>query len=266
MARRDGVRWCAMLAARLSGLGVRHAMVACSAVVHAAILGAFAGHASGVSVLEAQVMDAPIAVETIPEAEPMAPSVAPEPRPARVAVPHTHVHPYPVPASHDAMPHDPSIVHAWPARAHTHEAEEHAEAKDTLAAPAPAPARFTMAFGQAAMAHGFAEAAPAHDAFDAANAPEPFAEGTVTRPARMLDEVKPPYPAEARAEGVEAEVPMEIVVDARGRVTSARVLRRAGLGFDEAALSAIRAFRFAPAERAGRAVPVRMAWTMSFQL
>jgi len=43
-------------------------------------------------------------------------------------------------------------------------------------------------------------------------------------------------------------------------------VHRAGYGLDEAALTAIRAYRFSPAVRAGRAVPVRMRWVVQFRL
>ena len=43
-------------------------------------------------------------------------------------------------------------------------------------------------------------------------------------------------------------------------------LRRAGYGLDEAALQAIRAYRFSPALRAGHPVRVRMRWTIQFRL
>jgi len=93
-----------------------------------------------------------------------------------------------------------------------------------------------------------------------------FAEAAVDVPARLLAPSTVEYPAEARASGVEAEVPVEIVLDERGAVTSARSLRPAGYGFDEAALRAVRLLRFAPALRAGRAVRVRMRWPVVFRL
>ena len=46
----------------------------------------------------------------------------------------------------------------------------------------------------------------------------------------------------------------------------ARALTHVGYGLDEAALRAIRAYRFSPARRAGRPVPVRMRWSVQFRL
>jgi len=76
----------------------------------------------------------------------------------------------------------------------------------------------------------------------------------------------PVYPTAARAAQVELDVPVELVVDEVGRVAEARVLRHAGFGLDEAALDAIRRYRFTPAQRDGHAVAVRMRWTMQFRL
>jgi TonB family protein len=93
-----------------------------------------------------------------------------------------------------------------------------------------------------------------------------FAESAVDVPARLLAPSTVEYPAEARATGVEADVPVEIVLDERGTVASARSLGSAGYGFDEAALRAVRHLRFTPALRAGRAVRVRMRWPVVFRL
>jgi TonB family protein len=66
-------------------------------------------------------------------------------------------------------------------------------------------------------------------------------------------------------------VPLEIVVDTSGSVVEARVARSGAAGpgadlFEQAALAAIRSFRFAPAEVAGRPVRVRMRWPVQFRL
>jgi protein TonB len=84
--------------------------------------------------------------------------------------------------------------------------------------------------------------------------------------ARLLYGPPPGYPATARAAEIEADVPLEIVVDARGAVVDARGRAHAGYGLDEAAARAVRAYRFAPAQRGGVPVAVRMRWTMQFRL
>ena len=91
-------------------------------------------------------------------------------------------------------------------------------------------------------------------------------EGEVGVPARLLSTPPLVYPPAARRAEIEIDVPIEIVVDTDGRVSSARALSRAGYGLDEAALRAIRAYRFSPALRAGRPSRVRMRWTVQFRL
>ena len=85
-------------------------------------------------------------------------------------------------------------------------------------------------------------------------------------PAKLVTSVTAGYPVDARADDVEGDVGLEIVVDATGQVVDARVVKRAGHGFDESALAAIRRYRFAPAQREGRNVRVRMPWTVNFRL
>jgi TonB family protein len=84
--------------------------------------------------------------------------------------------------------------------------------------------------------------------------------------ARLVQSVAAAYPVHARADELEGDVGVEIVVDREGRVIDARVIRPAGHGFDDAALAAVRAYRFSPAQREGRAVRVRMPWSVQFRL
>jgi periplasmic protein TonB len=104
-------------------------------------------------------------------------------------------------------------------------------------------------------------AAPGSGAAD-----QPSPEALVDTAAKLLAGSSPSYTAEAEAAGVEADVPLEIVVDALGTVIAARLLARVGYGLDEAALRGVRAYRFSPARRAGKALAVRMRWLMRFQL
>jgi TonB family protein len=91
-------------------------------------------------------------------------------------------------------------------------------------------------------------------------------EREVDVPARLLAAGPLAYPPAARQAQIEIDFPLEIVVDATGRVVSARAVSRAGYGLDEAALLGIRGYRFSPAMRAGHAVAVRMRWTVQFRL
>jgi len=82
----------------------------------------------------------------------------------------------------------------------------------------------------------------------------------------LIKEVKAPYPPEALQRGIEGKVILELLIDSQGHVASARVIRGAGYGFDEAAAEAVREFLFRPAWLKGQAVPVRITYTYTFIL
>jgi TonB family protein len=88
----------------------------------------------------------------------------------------------------------------------------------------------------------------------------------VTEPARLLTTSRAIYPEAATAAGIETDVVLELVLDESGHVQSARPRSHLGYGLEQAALDAIRAYRFSPARRAGRPVRVRLCWTVSFRL
>jgi periplasmic protein TonB len=77
--------------------------------------------------------------------------------------------------------------------------------------------------------------------------------------------VEPTYPAIAVAARKEGIVILETVIDAEGRVESVRVLRGVPL-LDEAAVGAVRQWRFTPARLNCQPVPVVMTVTVNFQL
>lgn len=73
----------------------------------------------------------------------------------------------------------------------------------------------------------------------------------------------PQYPPEAAAAGIAGPVLAEIVIDPSGNVADARVVRSIPL-LDEAALAAVRGWRFTPTVVNGQPVPVRMVITVNF--
>lgn len=99
-------------------------------------------------------------------------------------------------------------------------------------------------------------------------ADQTFAESEVTERATFLSGALPTYPEDALADGVELDTPLvfEVVVDTSGVVVEARAENHAGYGFDEAARTALRNYRFKPAKREGETVRVRMRWTVEFHL
>jgi TonB family protein len=70
-------------------------------------------------------------------------------------------------------------------------------------------------------------------------------------------------PPDARAAGVTGTVMCEIVIDEKGLVADAKVTQSVPM-LDEAALAAVRTWRFTPSTLNGRAVPVRMIVQVEF--
>ena len=78
---------------------------------------------------------------------------------------------------------------------------------------------------------------------------------------------RPRYTEIARRVRLEGRVVLQAVIDKRGEVTSVRVLAGLGLGLDQAAVEAIRSWRFDPALLAdGRPVAVYYTLTVNFRL
>jgi TonB family protein len=82
----------------------------------------------------------------------------------------------------------------------------------------------------------------------------------------LLEFVHAPYPPEAEAQGLEANVVLKLTIDKEGHVTQAEVLEPAGHGFDEAARDAALKFRFKPATRDGQPFAVKIPYRYSFTL
>ena len=78
--------------------------------------------------------------------------------------------------------------------------------------------------------------------------PSAYSNGGITLP-KLLKNVEPVYPPEAKAAGIEAEVLVTLYIDAQGHVTKATVPEPAGHGFDEAAIEAAQKLEFSPALR-----------------
>jgi protein TonB len=88
--------------------------------------------------------------------------------------------------------------------------------------------------------------------------------GNIATPAKITD-VKPVYPSVAKAANVQGIVIMEVRIEPDGSVSRARVLRSIPL-LDQAALEAVRQWRFTPTVLNGNPVPVIMTVTINFSL
>ena len=89
--------------------------------------------------------------------------------------------------------------------------------------------------------------------------------GGVIREPRKLVHVAPVYPEFARLSRVQGVVTMEAILDATGKVESVRVLSSQPL-LEEAAVRAVRQWRYTPTALNGVPVPVLMMITVRFSL
>lgn len=92
--------------------------------------------------------------------------------------------------------------------------------------------------------------------------------GTSNRPLQLLSGAGPIYPAAARAAGIEGDVEVRYRVTETGTVADAEVVRAEPPEvFDQAALTAIRQFRYRPQLQAGTPVAVpAVVSTIRFRL
>lgn len=140
--------------------------------------------------------------------------------------------------------------------------------------PSPRPSPSAVAPGPAA---GFAPSAigglPMLDAgldLDVGLPAVPTAASTdeaVDAPARPLSRPQPRYPRAAQREGVQGHVIVRLRVDERGRVTDVVVVEGEPAGvFDDVAVATAKTYRFAPAQRGGRAVATTVQQRIVFRL
>lgn len=86
----------------------------------------------------------------------------------------------------------------------------------------------------------------------------------VTKLPSKLGECEAIYPPEARRQGREGEVLLDVEIDATGRVSAVRVVRGLVPELDAAAARALRTCRFSPAEQTGTPVATRIRYTYTF--
>jgi periplasmic protein TonB len=90
-------------------------------------------------------------------------------------------------------------------------------------------------------------------------------DGTMVPPVE-LHRVAPRYTKLAIAAHRSGVVVVQATIDRTGAVTHVRVLRPLGFGLDEAAVEAVRSWKFKPAERFGRPAAVLFNLTVKFEL
>jgi protein TonB len=88
--------------------------------------------------------------------------------------------------------------------------------------------------------------------------------GNIQAP-RKIKDVKPVYPADAKAAGIQGIIILEVIIAPDGRVLDARPLRSMP-ELDAAAVEAVKQWEFTPTLLNGQPVPVIMSVTVSFSL
>jgi protein TonB len=91
--------------------------------------------------------------------------------------------------------------------------------------------------------------------------------GGIEWPVPVL-QVKPQYTTEAMRAKLQGMVTLEVVVQPDGTVGDAKVVRSLDpiFGLDQAAIAAVKAWRFKPGMRAGKPIPVLVAVELTFTL
>jgi periplasmic protein TonB len=240
----------------MTSFGARLLALGLSTAAHAVLL-APAGRspvpAPGAASDAAPVIDVVADLAPEPTITPAAdrPTISPE-----------HTHPSPVSLSHARMLHDASLANRVAPSPPALDRPGHAA---PVATTSDDTARFAIVVGTAT-SDAYATASPAGTAPSHDDQGAAVQDQSVDAPARLVRGLAPSYPERARADGIEGVVGLELVVGTSGVVESARIVHAVGHGLDEAALSAVRQFRFTCATKGGRAVRVRMPWPVQFLL
>lgn len=101
---------------------------------------------------------------------------------------------------------------------------------------------------------------------DADSIPIPVEEYLVTAMPILESEFRIPYPPEATKARVQGRVVMDLLIDAEGKVREVSLVEGPGYGLNEAALRAIRNFKFRPAKIQDRVVAVKIRYAYNFVL
>jgi TonB family protein len=103
------------------------------------------------------------------------------------------------------------------------------------------------------------------NADDPDSLPAPVDEFMVTSMPVVLEEVRPEYPAEAKAQGQFGEVSLDILIDSTGKVRDTQFIS-GNIIFKNVSVAAIKKFRFRPALVQNQPVAVRIRYTLTFEL
>jgi periplasmic protein TonB len=83
--------------------------------------------------------------------------------------------------------------------------------------------------------------------------------------AKLISSVPPVYPAMAKAQHVSGNVTVDALIAANGRVTTTKVVSGPSL-LQQAAMDALKQWKYQPAMLDGKAVPMHLRVTIQFHL
>jgi TonB family protein len=83
---------------------------------------------------------------------------------------------------------------------------------------------------------------------------------------RLIVEKKPEYPEEARKKGIQGAVILKIRVDREGNVEAVKVVKSESLLLNDAAIEAVKQWKYEPFLLQGEATPVVFAVTVRFMM
>jgi protein TonB len=95
--------------------------------------------------------------------------------------------------------------------------------------------------------------------------PAPLAVGGDVKPAHMISSIAPLYPALAKSQHIEGDVRIDALIDANGRVSAMKVVSGPTL-LHQAAMDALRQWKYQPATLDGSTVPMHLTVTLQFRL
>jgi general secretion pathway protein A len=95
--------------------------------------------------------------------------------------------------------------------------------------------------------------------------PTPLQVGGDVRPARMISSISPVYPSLAKNQHIDGDVRIDALIDANGRVSAMKVVSGPAL-LQQAAMEALRQWRYQPATLDGKRVPMHLTVTIQFRM
>jgi TonB family protein len=101
---------------------------------------------------------------------------------------------------------------------------------------------------------------------DSAKLPNPTAEYLVTQMPVLKKEVRPHYPPEAKKMGLFGKVFIDILIDEKGKVVKATLVKGIHPLLDNEALTSIKQYQFSPAKVDKKSVAVKINYAINFIL